>query len=560
MQSWIVRNLRKNNFQIYTGVRFSVWWQGHLYMPGHAAGVESVNRLAWQLAHAPLAAICHRLKGVFGLFVWDRRERTWQIAVDNAGLYRVYFDTSGNAASRFLELAALRGADATGLDTDSLVEFLLHGCVHTPRTLIADVHRLPARAVLRLGSGTEPGPPKIEPKLLPEPEDDRSFAAVLDAHADDLACSLAGSPLSVDLTGGFDSRLLACLLRSRGIGDEAAMNSEPHSIDAARAKEVAGLLGLPMQVQRQTIDHLEADMAALLIDSDALVDVARLHRDWQTARARRARGMKVLAHGGGGELLKDFYYHHEFPFYGTRAASLERLYDLRLVPMPFVETQLTPMARRWVQACRTRLVGQLEGFRAATNHETCDRAFYGFRLPESFGGHFSTYINMGLNVVAPFMDKDVATAAMALPPWSRIMEAQHRRLLDALNPRAAALPTTNGYSASLRAAQLARDLPIFAANETRRAINKLAQRHLGRAPFPRPGALDNDASGFVDRMRGLPALRAGLAMLQKRGIYTGAVEPMALRPHEVGRVLTLGLCGEHLAQARHSADALARAS
>jgi len=82
---------------------------------------------------------------VFGLFVWDRSDATWQITVDNSGLYRVFFDTSGHVCTSFFEIAAARGAGPAALSTDALVEFLLHGCVYAPRTLLPGIRRIPAK-------------------------------------------------------------------------------------------------------------------------------------------------------------------------------------------------------------------------------------------------------------------------------------------------------------------------------------------------------------------------------------------------------------------------------
>ena len=108
MQQWIIRNLEMDGFQMYTGIRFSIWWKGHLYLSHHDAGADSINALAQQLQTLPLSAVSHRLKGVFGLFVWDRSDATWQITVDNSGLYRVFFDTSGHVCTSFFEIAAYR--------------------------------------------------------------------------------------------------------------------------------------------------------------------------------------------------------------------------------------------------------------------------------------------------------------------------------------------------------------------------------------------------------------------------------------------------------------------
>lgn len=547
----IAHRLESNGFHLYESSRFSIWWKGHLYLPPLTAGATSVAVLARRLADRPLAAFCHRLRGVFGLVVWDRRDEEWHAAVDNAGLYRLFFDDLGRLGGSFLEIAAARGAQAADIGTDRLVEFLLHGCIYAPRTLLPGVRRLRAHEILRLRTRQDRTSIDIEPKRFPVPDAARPFAEVLSGHAEDLARSLAHDRLSIDLTGGFDSRLVASLLRTRGLGDEAAMTGEPQSVDAALAGQVATVLGLPLHVHRQDLDRLEQDMPRLLVESDGLVDVAKIHRDWQAAHARRARGATVLAHGGGGELLKDFYFHHEFPFYGRRAASLERLHDLRIAPMPLNDAQLTPAAQQQVRDCRAGIVTRLEALREPTNHATCDRVFHGFRLPEFFGGHFSTYVNLGVSVVAPLMDREVAMAAAALSPWTRMMEGQHRRLLHELWPGAAALPTTSGYSASWQPARVARDMLGYGSNEVRRLVNKLGQRHLGRAPFPRAGALDTDARDFGRRLRELPAFHAGLAQLKERGIYLRDLDPSAVRSHELGRILTLGLCFAHLEQFRH---------
>ncbi len=542
--------LNSNGFNLYENNRFSIWWKGHLYLSSLAAGTTSVAVLARRLADRPLAAICHRLKGVFGLVVWDKHDDVWYASVDNAGLYRLFFDDFGRLTSSFLEMAAARGAKAADIATDRLVEFLLHGCVYAPRTLLPGIHRLRGHEIVRLRATRARTSIDIEPKRFPAPDMDRPFAVVLADHAEDLALSLVHERLSIDLTGGFDSRLVAALLRTRGMGDEAAMTGEPVSVDAALAVRVAEVFRLPLHVHRQNLDRLGQEMAKLLVESDGLVDVAKIHRDWQATHARRARGITVVAHGGGGELLKDFYFHHELPFYGRRVASLERLYDLRIAPMPLSDAQLTPAAQQWVRDCRTGIIANLQSFRGPTAHETCDRVFHGFRLPEFFGGHFSTYVNLGINVVAPLMDREVAMAAAALSPWTRVMEGQHRRLIHELSPQAAALPTTSGYSASWHPARVARDVLGYAGNEVRRLVNKLGQRHLGRAPFPRAGARDTDARDFGHRLRELPAFHAGLAQLQERGIYLRGLDPMAIRSHEVGRILTLGLCFAHLEQSR----------
>lgn len=530
----------------WPGRRHTIAWKGLFYLPGHAAGASSAERLAAELERLPFEAVCGRLAGIFGLFVWDREAAAWHVATDNFGGYKIFYDEAGRVGVDFFALAA-QAAGAAAADPARLVEFLAQGMVLGEATLVPGIKKLQAHETLRVDLSGRQRRLQVLAKRLEE--DVPADPDILLRHVEGLAHATRGLAVSIDLTGGFDSRLLACLLAPYGSAREAALSGELGSADVALARRVAARLGLPLHETVQKLDRLAEELPALVRESGGLVDATQLHRDAQAAEARLARRIELFAHGGGGEFLKDFYCHHEFPFYGRRPASLERLYDLRLAPYRLPPELLTPAARALAREARARALAAFERHRMPTNHETCDRVVYLCRAPEFFGYHFSLYINRGLHVAAPFLDRACALAAMRLPIWSRVMEGRHCALITRLRPDIAALPTTSGYSASSRLRHRLPDLARYLGNEIRRGANKLSQRRLGRALFPGGGSAVLNAPGFQARLRALPAFRAAIERLKGEGILAATVGTEAVPDFLVGRILTLGMALDRLGEA-----------
>lgn len=520
--------------------RFAIGWKGHLYLPGETAGEPSIRRLAARLATAPLARAAAELCGVFGLFVHDRQSRTWQIACDNAGLYKIFHDRS-RAGTRFLELLAAGGYRSPDVDQQAVVEFLAHGAIFGPRTFVRGVEKLAYDRVLVLDAD---GGPRLAAKELPPAAADDGATVV--RHFADLARSLEGRRFSIDLTGGLDSRLIACLLDRQGVPFEAALSGLPGTSETLTAERVAEALGRKLILVTHQIDRLEADLPSLLEDGDGLTDFTRFHRDRQNALARLGRGVEIFAHGGGGELYRDHYVIQDFPFYGSRWIRLERYYDLRIVPVRLPPAYFTSHGNELAAAVRRDSLALLETYRRKTNNETYDSIYYYVRAPEFYGQYFSNYINMGLEVAAPLLDLRNAELAIRLSPWSRFFYGWHRRMLTEHCPKIAALPTADGHTGSSETRFLARDLTRFAQIQAGRVGRKLSERVLGKALFHKVGALVADAPGYMPALRASTHFARAVDRLKALGILAPELDPATIRNAHAGRLLTAGMLIERL--------------
>ncbi|MEK0085992.1 asparagine synthase-related protein [Benzoatithermus flavus] len=525
----------------WRGARFTIGWKGHCVFGRREAGAATMAALAAALERRPLAELCGELLGVFGLFVWDRRTGTWQVACDNAGFYKIFHDEQ-RVGTDFLALAAARGARAAEIPAEAMLEFVAHGGLFGGRTFLPEVQELAAHEVLLLGPPA-PGRPGLRrvKKRLDEPATvEPDF--LLD-HFDRLVPSLRPRRLSLDLTGGFDSRLLAALASHHGLVFEAATSGEPGSPDVAIARRAAAVLGVPLHVTRQHgLDRLEAELPRIFAEGGGLTDVYKFHRDRAVALARLARGIELFLHGAAGAIYKDFFVHHEFPFYHRTEPDLARFYRLRVAPVQLPAACLTPWGRELHRAIVARTLERFAVQRAATNHATYDRIAYFVRAPEDYGHQLSSYVNLGLDVVAPLAEHGNVVRGIRLSSWSRCMHGFHRRLITRLRPDLAALLTTDGYSASTALAHLPGDLLGYGRNELRRALDKASQRLIGRRLWGKAGDRQLNAPDFVDRLRATRQFEAALELFQARGILAPGLRPEQVREPHVGRMITVGMC------------------
>ena len=527
-----------------SGGRFVVGWKGHVFVPGKTAGHDSIGHLITRLeAGASLAGLMGDLCGVFGLFVYDRVQVGWQIAVDNAGMYKVFWDDRGCATS-LLELTRARGTRRDQLLPAALIEFLAHSAVYGSGTFVVGVRKLRWDELLELPAGG--GRPRLLPKRLEEPSLDDGQSVV--AHFAPLARSLAGVKVSADVTGGFDTRLITCLLYQAGADFEIAIAGRADSVDVRIAAEIAQLLERPFFITPHDLGRLEEELPLVFRDGDGQMDCCALHRLRQHCLARLARGVQVISHGAGGPHFKDFLTYQDFPRYGSQVVNFERFYDLRVAAVGIPRRYLSAEGAALLAEVRPRALAQFDEFKAATNNESYDRVAYFLRACEAYGRPLSSYINLGLDVVAPLVDWRNVRIAIKLSPWRRFFNGWHRQVLTAHCPRLAALRTSEGFSASTELRHLLPDIVGYLGTQTRRAAKKTSERLLGKALFDTLGAATVDNPGLSPAVRASCAFSLALDAFKDTGLFAPELTPADVRDAHVGRVLNLGLFLRHLEQ------------
>src|SRR6185295_8111908 len=246
-------------------------------------------------------AMLSRLRGMYGLAIWDDRDKTLLLARDPLGIKPLYYSTAGGCLRFASQVKALEqgGAVSREIDPAGLTGFLLWGSVPEPFTIRREIRALPAghHLLVREGNIGQPqphGPERVEPL---EPA-----AAVEDSVRAHLVSDV---PVAVFLSAGLDSSLIAALarrhlpeppttftLRFEGLEDSAFD-------EAPLAAEVAKRLGTRHVERRMG----RAELADLWRGALAAMDQPSIDgfNTWTVSRAAHEAGLKVVLSGLGGD-------------------------------------------------------------------------------------------------------------------------------------------------------------------------------------------------------------------------------------------------------------------
>jgi asparagine synthase (glutamine-hydrolysing) len=257
------------------------------------------------------AAMLPRLRGMFGLAIWDDAAKRLLLARDPLGIKPLYYSTEGGLLRFASQVKALEAGGAVSREVDpaGLAGFLLWGSVPEPFTIRRAVRALPAGTFLMVEDGRAGAPVpfyrfgKAAPATPLEPA-----AAVEDSVRAHLVSDV---PVAVFLSAGLDSGLIAALAR-RNLPEPPATFTLRFDVLAGTpldegppAAEVARVLGT-RHIERM-VDR--ADFAGLWPAALAAMDQPSIDgfNTWLVSRAAHEAGLKVVLSGLGGDELFGSY-------------------------------------------------------------------------------------------------------------------------------------------------------------------------------------------------------------------------------------------------------------
>ena len=252
-----------------------------------------------------------RLRGMFGLALWDGQRRRLLLAVDRFGIKPLYYAASDGAIAFGSELKCVMQAGMTGveLDPEGLAQYFTFGYIPPPATIFTGVRKLAPGTLLTWSPerGAETSRYWEVPHDRPDirRSDVQTKAELRSALVDAARAHLVSDvPVGALLSGGIDSAALVALISeaapqqlhtfSIGFADR-----EHNELDKARL--VAARYGTDhheLVVEPQTVELLPllaAHFGEPFADSSALptYNVARLAREH----------VKVVVSGDGGDEL-----------------------------------------------------------------------------------------------------------------------------------------------------------------------------------------------------------------------------------------------------------------
>jgi hypothetical protein len=444
--------------------------------------------------NCPPAGALEELDGQFALVSHDEGRDETVVATDPFGLRALYVARHEGLLYVSTSCLALAKHLRSKPDPFGLQVFLRAGYHFGARTSWAGIERLPPGTSLTVGPGG------VSERRYWRPETDEEAAGLefretvahcLETAADTYRRYFEALPGAwIDLTGGYDTRLLALQLRDAGVGFSANTRGDPHDGDRAIAHQLARVADwklVDLTTRPNWAEQLPEMLPLALAWGDGNLEVLEL--SWVLwAHAELARSQRFLLIAGGGEHYRGFAWRQEFLAAAkSNRVKMDNWLDMRL---------LHPMNTRLFAADPTsevrsdfeaRMSAWAEPYADQPNTTQLD-VMYAYKMTGHFGA-YATADGAFLASELPFYFKPIFTAAFSSPHTHRDSHRLMRHMMWQLDPKLASVETTTGGPAvPRRPGNLHRFAPYY-AQLGRKALNKVSQRSLGRPLLP-AGAQD----------------------------------------------------------------------
>ena len=229
---WVVSNGEIYNFKEL---------RQELESKGHHFRTRSDTEVIVHLYEEDGDQFVKQLRGMFGLALWDKRNRRLLLARDRMGIKPLYYAARGETLLFASELKALQSHPEIRplLDLKSMDQYLFLGYVPAPRSILQDVLKLPPGHFLVVEKGRRElfpywrlpaAPPRAE---ISEKE---ASARVEEAVLESVRVHLESDvPVGIFLSGGLDSSLILWAMRQHHSGEIPAftIGFEESSFDEA---------------------------------------------------------------------------------------------------------------------------------------------------------------------------------------------------------------------------------------------------------------------------------------------------------------------------------------
>ena len=274
--------------------------------------------------------VLNRLNGMFGLAIWDVRQKRLVVARDPFGIKLIYYRIDGNTLYFGSEMRPIRAVvpGKAEIDATSLNLFLRYRFTPAPYTILKDVRKLAPGTKLTVENGAcevsrwyrfrpEPFMPAKSPSEAKEELLSIYKAAIKRQLISDV-------PVGLLLSGGIDSGLLLALMNLNGnswptytVGYGSSFAADELA-DGAETARVLGSKHTSVKITRTTFEKALPKIVAVLEEPIAASSIVPMYFVCQRAR----QDVKVALVGQGPDELFGGYRRHLGVQYGAMWAGL----------------------------------------------------------------------------------------------------------------------------------------------------------------------------------------------------------------------------------------------
>lgn len=391
---------------------------------------------------------------------------------------RLFKTTKGAEYDSFLNCIKAENKSAEDIDPTAILEFLTFGSVYGNKTFFKGIKKKTTHqpygidkneGLIRL-TYTDANPLKETQPIKVGKANNKIVEYFLNRKH-----WLKGKKVTVDLTGGIDSRMVASILLFLEIPFDAVYSiSSGNDNELEIVNRLTTEAGVSLEVI-PPVGLIESpeEIRSLIELGDGQWDPVGLRSLSCSQAWRNESGYELALTGVGGELYKDFWWQQDFPFYQKRQPDFERLLNMRMYPTNIPDDVLGSLFKETQDDYLRDFKNSLAFYGRETNSRTYDQIYYHLRIKEQISvlSHASAAF---LPVWSPLLEPELLNIGYNLRRRDRFMSALHREIISSCTPRWANIPTTDGgMTVSNRLSNKASDMVRFARHKTGKVIDKI---------------------------------------------------------------------------------------
>lgn len=391
---------------------------------------------------------------------------------------RLFKTTKGAEYDSFLNCIKAENKSAEDIDPTAILEFLTFGSVYGNKTFFKGIKKKTTHqpygidkneGLIRL-TYTDANPLKETQPIKVGKANNKIVEYFLNRKH-----WLKGKKVTVDLTGGIDSRMVASILLFLEIPFDAVYSiSSGNDNELEIVNRLTTEAGVSLEVI-PPVGLIESpeEIRSLIELGDGQWDPVGLRSLSCSQAWRNESGYELALTGVGGELYKDFWWQQDFPFYHKSQPDFDRLLNMRMYPANIPDEVLGSVFRETQGNYLRDFKNKLTFYSCETNSRTYDQIYYHLRIKEQISvlSHASAAF---LPVWSPLLEPELLNIGYNLRRRDRFMSALHREVISFCTPHWANIPTTDGgMTVSNRPVQKASDLARFFRHKTRRGLSRI---------------------------------------------------------------------------------------
>ena len=396
---------------------------------------------------------------------------------------------------------------------NAVLEYLKYGNIFEHATLVENIKATKSTLFYRIAKNTIN---EINKKIGDISE--KSIYTDIYQYFDDLTLALSNKKITLDLTGGYDSRMIFCALKNRFKDMHIFISGPDSAKDVIVAKKVAEKNDIKIDCLNNNYKEIsEKDLLNAFEFSYGQLVFDFCFRLIDFSFYRKNKGYDLRITGDGGVLHKDWWWLQDFPLYKKSGTNLKKFYYQRVNYSKINSNVFNDAFLKKVIDYDDIFTSNLAKYIRKTNTQTYDFLYY-YLFGSKLSRNYNVYSKLIISY-APLWENEIVKLSYSLPRVERFYYNYIRRVTSHYDKNTSRLKTVYNMTASSDIKYKLLDIGGFISDYIKKAF-----RMIKRKIFNKNVKSDVDIYNIQKSVKDTKIFRESLEFMKNAGVLRNDVE------------------------------------